>query len=93
MIEKYNSGVNKRLKIYVYIMCVLLTISTAGNLYYAKMNRETREMINVEITKIEGLISADKDLPLRYIIMDLERENNLLRERIVTLEDALTEKR
>lgn len=83
-------------KIMVFLLVLFIIISIAGNIFAKKNNEEARRMleeVNANLARMEELVSRDKDMPLKWQIVELEKENNMLRERIIVLEDALSEKR
>lgn len=91
----YNIDLNKKrsYKFEIILSAVLLAACVGVALYGYKtydLALECRKQIK-EIERINNMLLASPDLPLRFQIVELERENNQLRERIGELERFISE--
>lgn len=86
----YHIDLNKKrsYKFEIILSAVLLAACVGVAFYGYKtydLALECRKQIK-EIERINDMLLASPDLPLRFQIVELERENNQLRERIGELE-------
>lgn len=93
----YKIDLNKKrsYKFEIILSAVLLAACVSVALYGYKVHSIATDLHGrlAEIESINHALLASPDLPLRYQIVELERENNQLRERIGELERIISEEK